>query len=318
MATTAVFAEIIVVGLQAEAWLVLLVLLVAGLPSWETGTLSSWAALVTFAVVALSYVLGIVVDRLADSAYRLFRQGTPAVGPMQLRVRHESEQLAKFLDYQRSRWRIARGTVLNLAVGTPIAVLFAVVRTDWSSGQVVALAVGLVVALAASALAGREISRAWMKRLGEAYAMVAPPSDAAAPSVVAAVCWRDGTAGPEVLVVQAGDDRWTFPKGKVDAARDVAALSAVRRELAEEAGVVGEPDLAPLRSYRFWKGGRKEQQVTAYAVRAGGGRGETGRAPRWVPLADAYDLLGRGHPPEGAHQHAVVLEALERRLDPRT
>src|SRR4051794_4266863 len=68
LATTALVSEILVVGLEAEAWLAILVLAVFGSDWVDLGGLKGWEALVTILVVAGAYVLGILIDRLADSA----------------------------------------------------------------------------------------------------------------------------------------------------------------------------------------------------------------------------------------------------------
>ena len=69
MSTTAVFAEILVVGFQASAWLTLLVLGFFG-TDWITLTdLEKWVALITIVVVATAYMLGVIMDRIADDLY---------------------------------------------------------------------------------------------------------------------------------------------------------------------------------------------------------------------------------------------------------
>jgi len=67
MATTAVFAEILIVSLEVEAWLVLALLSVFGTRWIELAEVKDFATLLTVLVLALAYVLGIIVDRLADT-----------------------------------------------------------------------------------------------------------------------------------------------------------------------------------------------------------------------------------------------------------
>ena len=127
MATTALFVELLVVGLQAEAWLILLTVTLLGPFPMPWDRLEKWTALLTIVAVGVAYVLGIIVDRLADVvtefALRPGDRQTQSVPRMRLRVMKESEALAAFLDYQRSRVRIARGTVANLALGGPVLLL---------------------------------------------------------------------------------------------------------------------------------------------------------------------------------------------------
>jgi 8-oxo-dGTP pyrophosphatase MutT (NUDIX family) len=70
---------------------------------------------------------------------------------------------------------------------------------------------------------------------------------------VAALCWRDGDAGREVLMITSRDTgRWILPKGWPMDGRD-AAQSAMG-EAWEEAGVAeGEIEAAPLGTYAYDK-----------------------------------------------------------------
>ena len=77
MTSTAIFAEILVVGLQATVWLTLLCLWIAdvnGIPvgsiTARLGRLKEWATLITTFVLGFAYTLGIIVDRLADKRYK--------------------------------------------------------------------------------------------------------------------------------------------------------------------------------------------------------------------------------------------------------
>jgi hypothetical protein len=67
MVTTAVVAEIVVAGLQAAAWLTLVVLTVFGVDWIHPSDVADWTALITLLVIATAYMLGVIVDRLADN-----------------------------------------------------------------------------------------------------------------------------------------------------------------------------------------------------------------------------------------------------------
>ena len=73
MTTTAIFAELLVTGLQAIVWLVLASLSVAGLTWIDVGTVATrfkdWASLISVFVLGFAYALGIIVDRVADSLF---------------------------------------------------------------------------------------------------------------------------------------------------------------------------------------------------------------------------------------------------------
>ncbi len=92
---------------------------------------------------------------------------------------------------------------------------------------------------------------------------------------------------------------WALPKGQI-APGDSAADTALR-EVAEETGVEGrlEGKLGDIRYVYTWKGERVFKVVSFFLVRYTGGR--LGDIPaafahevedvRWLPLADAIDLL---------------------------
>jgi hypothetical protein len=176
MATTAVFAEILIIGLQVEAWLVLLLLTAFG-PDWvDFGAVGDFAALVTVLVLALAYVLGIVADRLADTAFGLVdkprRDGLPAkVATMRMTVMHESDGMSRFLEYQRSRWRIARATVPNVLLAGIAVAAYLLVRTDddWWALLSLMCAAALV---SFTYFAAVRIQDAFIKRLVDAYTIV--------------------------------------------------------------------------------------------------------------------------------------------------
>jgi hypothetical protein len=196
VATTAVFAEILIIGLEVEAWLAFLLLSVFG-SEWlfELHGLQDFATLLTLVVLALAYVLGIIVDRLADTLADWFEDTDvgdlvkkkmmrkeeaptdedprkPKVATMRMTVMAASDDLTPFLDYQRSRWRIARATVLNLAIAGPVAALYLVVGTnlDWAWALVPAACA--LVLIPTTYFAGVRIQDAWVARLKDAYEIV--------------------------------------------------------------------------------------------------------------------------------------------------
>jgi hypothetical protein len=196
VATTAVFAEILIVGLEAEALLAMLVVTYFGHDWIDPGEASKWAALVSVLVLAAAYMLGIIVDRLADSAAHLARrpvatavrlaraaakrmgptrrteepQGSGAISEAEKRifVLAETGGLTAFLEYQRSRLRVARGTVLMSLAALPVTAVF---LDDVEAGPARSTFVLVLVAtlLVASVVAAGRIGRAYSKRLSEAY-----------------------------------------------------------------------------------------------------------------------------------------------------
>lgn len=177
MATTAIFAELLVVGLQVLAWLTIVVLGVAKKEAVIPAGLGDWSTLITLLIVALAYVLGVLMDRISDSVFKLIehepvqKEGDPPVSVKRLTVASRSEPVSRFLEYVRSRLRIARATSLNLAL-TTLAVAFWLARKNHGPWRVVvALVLGAIAASIALWVA-RRISKTYYERLTEAYELL--------------------------------------------------------------------------------------------------------------------------------------------------
>jgi hypothetical protein len=190
VATTAVFAEILIIGLEVEAWLGLVLLSVFGTEWIKLDEVKDFATLLTLVVLALAYVLGIIVDRLSDTLADRFEHTEvgewvkskmtkngelelpEGVATMRMTVMQKSDGMTRFLDYQRSRWRIARATVLNLAIAGPVAALYLAFGTKVESWWAhVPLACALVL-IPVTYFAAVRIQDAWVARLTDAYMLV--------------------------------------------------------------------------------------------------------------------------------------------------
>jgi hypothetical protein len=173
MATTALVTEILIVGLEAEAWVTMLVLAAFGTEWIDLAAVDGWEALVTVLVLAGAYVLGIVVDRLADSTFGWLRgPDRPGFAKKRLEVLHTSPGMAPFLEYQRSRLRVARGTLFNLVAAAVSAAAFLIWGTDVDARWLFAILGVALVALPVCAVATKRIAEAYEKRLVDAHAIV--------------------------------------------------------------------------------------------------------------------------------------------------
>jgi 8-oxo-dGTP pyrophosphatase MutT (NUDIX family) len=338
MATTAVVAEILIVGLQATAWVTLLLLTIFGTDWVDSGALSDFAALTTIGVLAGAYVLGIVVDRAADSFFSWLRKKRlgkslngrfgessnerrlPAgVSTMRLTAMREGGALAAFLEYQRSRLRVIRGTAMNLAIGTPV--LFAFLWRNAEPWHAFVGAGFLLAGLAASVPAAERIRSAHLDRLVDAYGLIVPAKKEKKEKnrdVVAAVTYGAVEGEPRLLLVRTSKgDRWTFPKGKVE--KGESGPQAARREAREEAGVEGAIEEQPFTSYRY-PTKRGEYEVAAYLLRADPGArlspAEAVRKPEWVSPAEARERLRHGREAVYGGEHERVLDEALARIAP--
>jgi hypothetical protein len=184
MATTAIIAEILVTGLQATVWLTFASLSATGL-NWITGEtavqMQDWAGLITVFVLGFAYTLGIIVDRVADSLlhpidkrFRPKRFGSklPSVANARLEVMSKNEELTRFLDFVRSRMRLARATCLNLILITLTAAVLLATQTSAGYLQIMGAVAGGLTLFSLSAFAWRRISQTYYKRLEQAYKIV--------------------------------------------------------------------------------------------------------------------------------------------------
>ncbi|HRQ40178.1 MAG TPA: hypothetical protein PLD25_19885 [Chloroflexota bacterium] len=144
MNTTNIFVEILIVGIQASVWTILLVLSIFGvdwLPnSWSS--LNNWNALVTIIVLATWYTLGIISDRIASVLFSGFAnpkktlqkfavvRNMAQISDKDIRVAimYQEEKVSSYLEYFRSRARIVRATTLNLLLITVFGSAFVLSR----------------------------------------------------------------------------------------------------------------------------------------------------------------------------------------------
>lgn len=327
MSTTTLFVEILIIGLEALVWLAMALSL-----RWDMYPMldflrinQAYSVLITPFLLALAYILGIIIDRAADSLYRPLRyshkKDLPAtVRAMRLRIMHASDGMAKFLEYQRSRLRIARATVLNLLV-TLVAAAFLLTGTGEAGARVLPLVIaGGAIALALSVYAARRIDEAQMKNLVKAYEIITEDKEQTNRSrqIAAAVCYRRVASGVEFLLVRTkGGKYWTFPKGHIKVRKAEAPWQAARREAGEEAGVDGSIDRESFTQYIYYKGKDSRQEaVAAFLMRVTSERepDEPDRNPQWFTPDEAVQKLSEGRREEKfiAEHRRVIEEALAR------
>jgi hypothetical protein len=136
MTTTTLFVELVVIGLHSILWIGLVILAFVGFRNVP------WEKLLTLNLalpgLAVTYVLGIVIDRLSDLAciskdHHLRKshpmEHLPPFLSMRFYVLHKSKDTYEQLEYTRSRLRIARAAILNFTLLTLSALLFVWLRS---------------------------------------------------------------------------------------------------------------------------------------------------------------------------------------------
>ncbi|MBN8580812.1 MAG: hypothetical protein J0L96_09080 [Anaerolineae bacterium] len=179
MATTVVFVEILIIGLQALIWFVLFFIALVDLSWISLNTFKGWENLTTLLILAFSYTLGIIVDRIADTLFspldnkicgNAITNKTVPVWKMRLFIMTQDNGITKYLEYIRSRLRIARSTTLNIAL---IIISFIVNNINGLFGQfnwitVFGVFVGIAV-VTLSFFSWRSMTRNYYERLSQAY-----------------------------------------------------------------------------------------------------------------------------------------------------
>ena len=117
MTTTQLFVELLIIGIGAAIWFVLLVAAIfgyrfdIGIPKIDTSLL--------VVLGSMAYVLGIAIDRLARTLFRfaekvLAKDRLPNPEEIERYILVSSKELARQIQYNRSRLRICRAWAFNL------------------------------------------------------------------------------------------------------------------------------------------------------------------------------------------------------------
>jgi hypothetical protein len=135
--TTAIVAELLVIGIEALVWVFLLASAIVGYHD-VTAIAEKWPQWAAGALIPFAYALGIIVDRVADLAVKPLLKAYPDIDAQRLQVLTLDNGVTKFVEYIRSRFRIARATAFNFALITLFGGVV-VLRAAWTPCQKAAL-----------------------------------------------------------------------------------------------------------------------------------------------------------------------------------
>jgi 8-oxo-dGTP pyrophosphatase MutT (NUDIX family) len=225
--------------------------------------------------------------------------------------------LVTFMEYQRSRQRIARSIALDLLLILAIG--------GWFAARVSHVSPGFLASLAVAALAGALAAIRAAERLRHSYEGHLRSLDADGPSTLraASVCARRQSAGGqvEILVVSTSEragasHRWTLPKGHIEESE--RPMDAAVREAGEEAGVAGDIDPDPLRPYLFPDERGAALTVVPFLIRVRVLREATepGRHRRWCSPKEAKELLREDREAPYTNVHDPVIDEAVARFAP--
>lgn len=134
MGTTLLFVELLITGVQASVWLVLVGVNIYGFGWFQalSTLLKEWQTPAAIVVLSFIYVLGIAVDRVADGVFskldirikdkEISNKNGLSVSVMRWTKGPCNEALEGHFQYMRSRIRVARASVVNLALITLLSV----------------------------------------------------------------------------------------------------------------------------------------------------------------------------------------------------
>lgn len=171
MGTTALFAELVVGGILSLAWIILLIMTAVG-PSRVTPLLDS-SSLTAGLCLALAYSLGVVFDRVWDflldvsglqSWIRGLNQTPKPISKSDLQRRRlfgaDPKTAVDFVNYHRSRMRVARASFFNFVLITLSGLsLLAVRYGEIATAEFAMACLGGSVLCAAATLALRKLGR---------------------------------------------------------------------------------------------------------------------------------------------------------------
>jgi hypothetical protein len=127
MNTTLLFIELLIIGLEGWIWLTFILMSIFGVEAFVVtlSLLKDWQSLVFTTILALVYVVGVIIDRIADWSFRWLekRVRKPIVGDLNVPISvlrfslgTQNDFLNQQLDYTRTRLRIVRASTLNFPV----------------------------------------------------------------------------------------------------------------------------------------------------------------------------------------------------------
>ena len=193
MNTTLLFAELLIIGLQAAVWIFILLLNVFGI-GWvqmlQAGNLANWQTAILIVLLSVFYVIGVIIDRAADALFsgwerklsRIRFPGPPLpIVVLRFELARGNEHLNHQFEYNRSRMRISRASALNFGLATLMGTVFILMRAQTSSPNArwlllgTTLIIGVVLTLGAT-FTWRKLMWGYFGMLKE-YARFIQPED---------------------------------------------------------------------------------------------------------------------------------------------
>lgn len=139
MDTTLLFVELVIAGVQASTWLIMLIVVLFGYAWVQVPVIAEWKSVALVLLLAFSYPLGVVFDRFADLVFepwnkrlqkRYFPNPPCPIVVMRFQITKDDEHLNHQFEYTRTRMRIARASAINLGLIAILATALVLLRAQ--------------------------------------------------------------------------------------------------------------------------------------------------------------------------------------------
>lgn len=130
MQTTKLYVEYIIIGMETLIWLALLILLILGTPAIAIFDYCIQNLLTSIFMLGACYVLGLLVDRVADQLTKKTKEKIKGAYPIEANTSitvWDKVKQGSFAAVSLSRIRILRSTMLNFAITGFVGMLVAIV-----------------------------------------------------------------------------------------------------------------------------------------------------------------------------------------------
>ena len=191
--------ELVIVGFEVLAWILLLVLALFGYQWINLGLVSQWATQLSFALLGLAYMLGLIFDKAVASlpfgwivGHGAVAETADSASPLLLRMQVLARDPGMYdvLQKRINQHRLVRSTVFNFALISLSALLFVFTRFgfDFRLFAVLLFLSALFVSL--TLFTGRQSARTLILELQYAKEVLTDNRDDA-PNVPAAQSGRE-------------------------------------------------------------------------------------------------------------------------------
>jgi hypothetical protein len=166
--------ELVIVGFEVLAWILLLILALFGYQWINLGFVTQWATQLSFGLLGLAYMFGLIFDKAVSSLPFGWIVGHGAVAEtadlpspllMRMQVLAKSPGIYAELQKRINQHRLVRSTVFNFALISLSALLFVFMRTGFNLRLLVLLIFLSTVFVGLTLFTGRQSARTLMLEL---------------------------------------------------------------------------------------------------------------------------------------------------------